>query len=243
MQQDGPIFRSLKPIVRLFVRKPVIINLSEDMPMRAIFISNHSAVSGPLVLSLFFPYAFIPWGTYEMTEGFTSRFNYLYHVLYRQKLKYSIVVAFTLSLFFASISKMLYKGAKLIPTYPDFRLMKTFRKSEEAILSGHKLLIFPEDSENGYMEMMERYHPGFIAFSSFFYKKHDLDIAVYPVYFEKRLNAIMIGHALHMQDMMKNGLTKTEIAAVCLTKTNQLRDELIKRYDPRKKNIHTGLKV
>jgi hypothetical protein len=236
--QDGLIFSFFKKILRFFLRKPYILNLNEEISNQVMFISNHSAVSGPLMLSLFFPYAFIPWGTYEMTEGFKVRFKYLYVTLYQQKLKYPKPIAFFLACFFALLAKMLYKGAKLIPTYPDVRLMKTFRKSEKELVNlKRSLLIFPEDSEQGYHDIMENYHPGFIAFSLYFYKKHGIDLPIYPVYYSKKMNGIVIGKPLFIQSMRDQGLSRKEMTSICLTKTNDLRQELINRYNPKKKTF------
>jgi len=236
-KQDGFLFRFFKNILKIFVRKPYILNENAEISSQVIFISNHSAVSGPLMLSLFFPYAFIPWGTYEMTESYQVRFKYLYVTLYQQKLKYPKPVAFFLACFFALIAKMLYKGAKLIPTYPDTRLMKTFRKSEHDMLNQRSLLVFPEDSEQGYHEIMKSYHPGFVAYSLYFYKKHGIDLPIYPVYYSKKMHAIAIGKPLFINAMRDQGLSRNEIASYCLLKTNDLRYELINRYNPSKKTF------
>lgn len=60
--KHGIIFRSLMKALKLFKRKPKIYNLNDEkLKNNAIYISNHSAASGPLTISLYFPVFFIPW--------------------------------------------------------------------------------------------------------------------------------------------------------------------------------------
>ena len=218
----GPIYKMTRALVRCFKKKPQITNLSKDLEQKAIFVSNHSAISGPLILSLYFPYIFVPWGTHEMTESFSKRFNYLYVTSYQQKLGYRKWIAFILSLMFATVSKMLYKGAKLIPTYPDTRLMRTLRLSEKYINDDIPVLVFPEDSSEGYKTILESYHPGFIAFSRYYYKKYQVDLPIYPIYYSKSHNRIIIGEKIMLQSLLALNYTKEMIADHVKEKTNAL---------------------
>jgi len=218
----GPFFRATRVIVRCFKKKPNITQLCDVIEDKAVFVSNHSAISGPLILSLYFPFKYIPWGTYEMTESFVTRFCYLYITLYQKKLGYRKWIAWILSVVFASISKMLYKGAKLIPTYPDTRLMRTFRRSEDYINQCIPILVFPEDSSNGYKTYLERYHPGFIAFSRYYYKKYNIDLPIYPVYYSKSYNRVIIGEKIMIQSLVELEYSRDMIAEYVKEKTNAL---------------------
>lgn len=86
-KKRGKFFTFFKGFLRIFTRKPKIINLNDKIEDRAIYLSNHSGSSGPFTLEMFFPKYFVPWGTYEMCGGYRDRWKYLYHVYLRQKKK------------------------------------------------------------------------------------------------------------------------------------------------------------
>ena len=69
-KKRGKFFTFFKGFLRIFTRKPKIINLNEKIEDKAIYLSNHSGSSGPFSLELFFPKYFVPWGTYEMCGGY-----------------------------------------------------------------------------------------------------------------------------------------------------------------------------
>ena len=105
-------YRILSAILRIFKKKPMIINLNDTIEDQAIFVSNHSAASGPLTLSLYMPKLFVPWGIHDMCEGYMTRWRYLYHVFYQQKLGFTKVRSFLIATGFALISKILYRVCK-----------------------------------------------------------------------------------------------------------------------------------
>ena len=87
-KKRGKFFTFFKGFLRIFTRKPKIINLNDKIEDRAIYLSNHSGSSGPFTLEMFFPKYFVPWGTYEMCGGYRDRWKYLYHVYLRQKKRF-----------------------------------------------------------------------------------------------------------------------------------------------------------
>ena len=154
-----PIFDRLKSVFRLFKKKPAIIELGGCYDQPTIYVANHAAANGPFTYGLYFPRRFVPWGTYEMCGNISERWNYLYHTFYRKKLKFSPLKSFLIATPFCVISKMVYCGAELIPTYKDIRLSSTIKHSIQAMQNGNSVLIFPENSEDvGYCENIDRFH-------------------------------------------------------------------------------------
>lgn len=144
-------FHVIKFILNIFKRKPLIVNES-GLPLdhAAIIVANHSGAAGPMDISLFFPYPFIPWGAHQMKEGYRSRWNYAYHIFYRQKMKYGKFKSFVLATLLSIINKFLYVNMRLVPTYQDIRITKTMRDSLKHLNDNIPILIFPEDSSEGY---------------------------------------------------------------------------------------------
>jgi hypothetical protein len=116
--------RMVRRILMTFKTRPTIILNDNPLPDKAIYIANHSGAAGPLTISMYFPIHLVPWGAHPMSEHYFKRWQYLYHVFYRQKLKYSKVRSWILATLFGIISKALYNGVQLIPTYTDLRLKK-----------------------------------------------------------------------------------------------------------------------
>lgn len=226
LNQHGIFTQLLKRIIKLFKKKPRIFNDNNTLPDQAIYICNHSGAGGPFSLSLFFPKLFVPWGAHPMTEGYASRWKYLYYVFYQQKLSYGKIKSFIISTLFALISKMLYIGMHVIPTYPDFRVKKTFEISKKHLNVGNSILIFPEDSSDGYHEVLKKYHSGFIYLATDYYKDHQIDLPIYPIYFSQKKNAILIEKPLYIQDYLKSGFRRDQIAESIKNKVNGMKDQL-----------------
>lgn len=217
----GPVVRVIKAIMRIFKKKPVIIG-NANLPEKAIFISNHNAAAGPITLSLYFPSLFIPWGAHEMTENFRARWNYLFHVFYRKQREFSKSAAFVLSTLFAPFARLVFVAMHVIPSYRDLRLHHTINRSIEHLDSGNSILIFPEDSEEGYKEILEIYRAGFVLLAKQYLQKRDIDLPIIPIYFSKKENIIIIGEIVYCKEMFEQGMNRNKITEFFLDQTNQL---------------------
>lgn len=221
-----PFFNLILKLGRLIKKRPAIYNRNESLAKQAIFISNHSGASGPMNLALFFPSFFVPWGAHPMVGNYLSRWKYLYYVFYQQKLGYKKPRAYLLATFFAIISKRLYRGMDLIPTYEDLRLVKTFHLSEKFLLDEKPVVIFPEDSSNGYLDQILQYHEGFLAFSEYFFQKHGIDLPIYTVGFSKKKNTMIIEKPFYLQNLFAQGMDRHQAAQVFKNLTNTLVAEI-----------------
>lgn len=214
--------RSLGVIMKLFYKQPKIIYLCEKVEDKAIYISNHSSTSGPIEYVIRFPKFFRPWGTYQMCGTFKERWNYMYHIFYRQKKKKGKVASFIMASLISPISRIFYRGVDLLPTYTDLRMLSTFKRSMEYLDDDTGILIFPEDSMDGYKTILEKYNPGFVALANSYYKSRNIDLPIYTVYFSKVINTIVIDKPDYIQKYFQKGMTKEEIADLFKEKTNQL---------------------
>jgi len=192
--------RLIKKIIRTVRVTPKLAFNQETLPEKAIYIANHSGAAGPLTLSVYFPKYLVPWGAYPMTENYFRRWKYLYYVFYRQKIGYGKIRSFFLATLFGIISKTLYNGVKLIPTYPDARLKTTIRKSIEHLEVNNSLLIFPEDSSGGYKEAIETFHSGFVFLANKYYQEKQVHIPIIPLFYHKASQEIRIGKAYTLAD-------------------------------------------
>jgi 1-acyl-sn-glycerol-3-phosphate acyltransferase len=210
----------IKKIIR-WVRKEPELVIQDNLPDTAIYYANHSGAAGPLTLSVYFPRILVPWGAYPMTGNYFARWKYLYYVFYRQKIGYSKLRSFILATLFGLISKILYNGVKLIPTYPDARLRNTIRESIEHLKVKNSLLIFPEDSSLGYKEEIASFHSGIVFLAKQYYKDFNNHIPIVPLYYNKAKQQIITGKTLTLADFPDNS-HRNEIANLLRLKLNEL---------------------
>ncbi|MDD4003445.1 MAG: hypothetical protein PHE12_04535 [Clostridia bacterium] len=219
--------RFLKRILMIFFKKPKIIQLCDDIDTKAIYVSNHSGASGPITLSIFFPKFFAPWGTHEMCGKYKERWKYMYHTFYLQKKGYSKLKAFIAATVVSLFSKYLYNAMGLIPTYTDARLKNTIDSSIKVIDDGKAVLIFPENSQQGYKEVLEEYFGGFAFLSNLYYKKRKIDLPVYNIYYSSKTDTIVIDKPQYIQKFISNGYTLPQIANIFKDRANVLKNQAV----------------
>ncbi|MBP5209438.1 MAG: hypothetical protein J6125_01115 [Clostridia bacterium] len=187
-----PFFTFIRRILRAIKPKCRLTDLTQGQGTPGIFLSNHSAATGPLMVELNLPYAHHPWGAYQMNGSIRERFRYLYHIFFRQKKKMKKVPAFLLSCLSSCLSKGIYKGMGLISSYPDLRLLRTLEASIKCLDKNESIVIYPEDSSDGYKEQIERFHGGFCLLSSLYYARRGVDLPVYSMYYSERHHRMVI---------------------------------------------------
>jgi hypothetical protein len=114
--------------------------------------------------------------------------------------------------FEAIFSVFIYRGMKILPSYPDVRFRKTLQYSMDVLDAGCAVSMYPEDSNNGYLEELTHFFSGFVMLSQQYFKKTGEDVPVFPVYWGRKGNKIIVGKPLYIQELMKEGLTRDEIA-------------------------------
>lgn len=221
--QRSKKFKFFKTLVRPFKRRPQIIELHKDpMVHPYIMVSNHSGAAGPFTFELFLDRFFCFWGTHEMCEGIRSRWNYLYHKFYQKSLHYSKFKSFVIACLFAPISKMLYRATEVIPTYSDIRLKRTMETSIGKLNQGKSILIFPEDSSEGYNTPIMKYNAGFASLSKLYFSKTQKDLPVYPMCYSKKANTMIIGEPIFVNSLLNSGMDDKAIAEHVRIITNNM---------------------
>ncbi|MBQ9071460.1 MAG: hypothetical protein IJY23_08990 [Clostridia bacterium] len=206
-----PIFSFVKKILRIFIKAEVELHC-DSVPDKAIIVTNHSAKMGPLALELYYPKFHITWGAHQMLGNYKSRFLYLRDVLYIQKLGKKKFPSTIKAAFEACFSKMIYKGMKILPSYTDGRFLYTIRSSIQALDAGISVMVFPEDSSEGYFDELTSAFAGFVALAEQYYNKTGEDVPVVPAYYHKKSKKIIIYPALSVKDLKAEGLNRYQIA-------------------------------
>jgi len=218
-----PFFPIVRKILKWFFWKGIkVISLTENIPNKCIFVANHEAKKGPMAYEIALPVFNVKWGAHEMLGNYKSRWKYLRDVFYIQKQGMSKFKASLKATFEAIFSKMIYKGMKILGTYPDSRVRITIRDSIRVLEADIAICVFPENSNSGYFQEMTSFFAGFVMLSLQYYKKHNEDLPIYPVYYSHKLREMVIGTPLYVQDFVKQGLDRDQIAEKYKDAVNEL---------------------
>lgn len=217
-----PVWKVTSKFLKVFFKKPKIISLTGEIKSNALYLANHSAMMGPLVYNLHFPTPVAPWGAHPMLEGYKSRYRYLKEVYFIQKRHMKKVPASILASFEAFFSIFFYRGMKVIPSYADDRLLTTLRKSIKTLDENRAVMIFPEDSDKGYHEILTKFWGGFIVLAKAYKRQKGVDLPIYPVYYHSKKKVIIIGKPSTLSEYQADGLNKTQIAEKYCNQVNEL---------------------
>ena len=109
-----------------------------------------------------------------------------------------------------------------MPTFPDARFAKTLRNSAKVLDAGMSVMVFPENSNDGYKDVLTDFFPGFVMLAEKYYRATGEDVPVYPVYYSVKKHLLVIGKPLQVQEFVKQGLDRYQIAQKFCEAVNQL---------------------
>jgi hypothetical protein len=222
-KRKHPIFDCVKKFLRLFKKKPKFIYLGEKVNEPSLILSNHVGSSGPLTWELYPEFPFRFWGTYEMNSSLPTLYKYLSKDYFHGKMHWPLWISRIFCVIAGPIVYCFYKGLELISTYPDARLKKTINTSIEVIEDGNNIIIFPEDSSVGYFDKLTKFFSGFLVLAERCFRRGK-DLPIFIAYFSKKDKKVVIDRPIRYSELLSkyNGLSSDEIAAILLTRSNQL---------------------
>ena len=216
-------FRGFKKFLRATGRykEPEFIFLGEKFSYGGLILSNHEGTDAPLTLELYTDVPLRMWGAHEMNSGVIPMYKYQSRVYYHEKKHWNLHLARLFCLIASPLTNIFYKGLNLISTYRDARFVKTIRQSIDALKRGENIVIFPEDSTNGYLDKLEGFHAGFVVLAEFCYKR-GIDVPIYVTYFNKKKLRYMVDAPISYSKLAQGGRTRCEIARLLLDRCNEL---------------------
>ena len=179
-------FRGFKQFLKIRYKKSQFIYLGEKPTERSIILCNHVGTDGPLGLEIYADFPIRMWGAYEMNSGLKKLYKYQTEVYYHEKKGWNVHWARFFCLLASPLTNLFYKGLHLISTYHDTRLRTTLDESLTAIKeNGENVVIFPEDSSEGYCDELKGFHAGFVMLAEKCFKE-GIDVPIYACYFKKK---------------------------------------------------------
>lgn len=216
-----PVFGVVKRIIRPLFRARVE-SMIETLPDKAIIVSIHAAKKGPMAIACNYPKYHAMWGHHAMLGSYGDRFRYLRDVLYMQKLHKKKWIATLKATYEAFFSIYLYRGMHIIGTYTDMRFLGTVRNSMEVLRAGGSVILFPEDSSEGYFDEVRSAFPGFVMLAMTYYGKEGEDVPVIPAYVSTKKHRFLLGEPRYVHELEKSGMNKQQIAELLREDINAL---------------------
>jgi len=192
--------------LKLVIKKPQFINLNEttELPKKCILLGNHRSAAGPFTYRTHMKELYMVIAAHQACEGYKSRWNYLYHTFYRKKCKRPKVPSFILATVLGFFLPPLYRFAGAIPVYFDKRVVTTYKYCIQALNENVPVAFFPENSDNGYFELVKEFNKGFLMLAKLYYQKHGEDLPIYTHHFASNPSRIITGKPMYYNELAKN---------------------------------------
>lgn len=214
-------FRFMKKLMLGRYKQPKFIYLGEKFDKSSIILSNHEGTDAPMSWELYCDKPIRMWGASEMNSGVVQMYKYQTKVYYHEKKHWNLFLARVFCLLASPLTNLFYKGLNLISTYRDGRFLKTLRESIAALNEGDNIIIYPEDSKNGYLPELEGFYQGFVVLAELCEKK-GMNTPIYVTYFRKSDLTYIIDSPVYYKDLAANGATRADIAKKLLDRCNEL---------------------
>lgn len=191
----------------VFKRPADIVNTGlTPLQHKAIFAANHCGARGPFNLTTAFRkinHNIMTWSSWETGGNLKDRWNYFYHIFYRKKLHYPAPVAWMSATLVAPVYPIIFRYAGLIPVYRGTKIKRTYNYTMQCLDEDVSVIIFPENSDEGYSELPEQFHRGFLLAAKLYLSTRGEDIPIYPTYYSPAQNKAFIGESLYYGEMAR----------------------------------------
>lgn len=216
-------FRCLKTFMKIFIHKPKYIYVGDKIQDGSLIISNHVGTSAPLALELYLNQPIRFWGAYEMNASLAKLYKYQTRVYYHEKKHWNLFGARIFCLLASPLTWIFYRGLRLISTYPDYRLKTTIKESIDAIRNNESVVIFPEDSSEGYLDKLKGLFCGFALLARTCYKQ-GIDLSIHCAYYRKSDKTYIFDTPIKYSELVKKYHTQEELATALCNRINELPD-------------------
>lgn len=214
-------FRFIKTLMTSRYKKPEFIFLGDKFEDGSIIISNHEGTDAPMSLEMYMDRKLRFWGAYEMNSGLIKMYKYQTRVYYHEKKHWNLHLARLFCLIASPLTNLFYKGLNLISTYRDQRFYKTLKQSYSAIEKGDSIVVFPENSEKGYLKELESFYGGFVVLAEYAYKKGK-DVQIVVSYFIKEKNRYVFDKPIRYSVLLSERKTREQMMDYLLNRCNAL---------------------
>lgn len=184
-------YKMMRLVARLLHPCKQVSFAHDPLDEPAVFVSNHSGISGPCMTTLYFPRPHKTWTISYAIDGEHTA-SYAFHdVFCGRSRKHPGFYRFLSRLMRHGLPPLLIYS-DTIPVYHDRRVMQTFKQSVAALSNGEDLVIFGESPEP-YSPYINRQQDGFVDLGKLYYRRTGKRLSFYPMYVCKKTRTISVG--------------------------------------------------
>lgn len=214
-------FELMKKMMKGRYKKPKFLYLGEEINGPSIILSNHEGTDAPMALEIYLDKPIRMWGAHEMNSGLIKMYKYQSRVYYHEKKHWNLFLARLFCLIASPLTNLFYSGLDLISTYKDSRFRRTISETIESLKIGDNVVIFPEDSEKGYLKELEGFHAGFVLLCEQCLKE-GIDVPIFVSYFRKDINTYVFDQPIKYSVLKEQYKTRDEISKQLCLRCNEL---------------------
>ena len=221
-------YRGIKTIVKIRYKEPRFVYLGEKPTTSSIILSNHEGTDAPMSLEIYCDFPIRMWGTAELNSGLRRLYAYQTKVYYHEKKHWNLFGARAFCLLASPLTNLFYKGLNLISTYKDGRLKTTIKESIDALRNGENIVIFPENSEDGYLAELKGFYAGFVLLAEKCLKE-GIDVPIYVSYYKIKEKVYVFSKPEKFSEIKEKFPKREDLTNYLLEKCNALGK--IENYD------------
>lgn len=214
-------FRGFKRFLRLRYRRPKIIYLGEKPTTNAIILSNHVGTEGPMTFELYAEFPLRLWGAHQMNTGLRNLYRYQTRVYYHQKKGWNLHLARLFCLLASPLTNLYYRGLNLISSYSDHRFLLTIKESIDTLKKGENIVIFPEKSDEGYLDVLTGFYTGFATLAEQALKE-GIDVSFYTAYLRLKDQTQVYSKPILYSELKKIAPTREAMGEYLVHQCNEL---------------------
>ena len=187
-------YKFARIVARLICPKATTVFEDDIADEPAVFVVNHSNVTGPIMMTLDFPRKHSTWAISFALDR-DKCVDYAFHDIFFGR---SRKVKWFWRMMARIMSRLLppiLKYSDTIAVYHDKRIISTFKESIAALVGGRDLVIFAE-SPRRYSEYVNEMQTGFVDVARFYRKETGKMLKFYPVYVERKNRTVSVARPI-----------------------------------------------
>ena len=187
-KKQGLFFRFSKWCVSLFYKKSQFIGLENIPDEPCIITGNHAKAHGPVNAELYFPTQKLIWcdGPMMVRKEFPK---YAYDNFFGGKPNFFCKI---FAHILAPLITYYFSNADALPVYRDMRIVKTYKASTDALLSGINIVILPECPDE-YNEITNKLNEYFVDVARYYFKSTGKELKFVPMYYAVGIKKVVFG--------------------------------------------------
>lgn len=184
-------YKIIRGILRLCFPRAKTVYEEQPDNEPAVFVCNHAAVRGPVMMTLDFKRKHRTWTVHCALDS-KKAVSFAYHdILFGESRRckwFWRMLAHIIAVMLPPL--LIYSDT--IPVYHDKSILKTFKQSIQAMTEGEDLVIFAE-SPKRFSDYICELQPGFVDIARLYYRKTKKALKFYPLYLEKKNAVLSVG--------------------------------------------------